>query len=181
MAELSDDDSFHEADIYLDPPSNDVTDEDSGKEDSVDINNLTGGQLRAKAIVTLRKKHQEKQIIGQSDSDEDVHDICSNKRNRRKRAKIPRNNRNWSKRELSENNTLQLTWNGVKPVFLNIRWSPTSLFELFINDEIIEYILERTILYAGQKGNPDFIISTEELKLFFAILLTSGYNVLPRR
>ena len=104
MAELSDDDSFHEADIYLDPPSNDVTDEDSGKEDSVDINNLTGGQLRAKAIVTLRKKHQEKQIIGQSNHDEDVHGICPNKRNRRKRAKIPRNNMNWPKRELSENN-----------------------------------------------------------------------------
>ena len=88
---------------------------------------------------------------------------------------------NWPKRELSENNTLQLTWNGAKQIFLNIHWSPTFLFDLFINDEIIEHILEQTILYAAQKGNPDFIISTEELKFFFAIILTSGYNVLPRR
>ncbi|GFT63544.1 hypothetical protein NPIL_666011 [Nephila pilipes] len=40
---------------------------------------------------------------------------------------------------------------------------------------------EQSILYAGQKGDHDFVIGAEDLKLFFAILFTSGYNVLPRR
>ncbi|GFS38601.1 hypothetical protein NPIL_572601 [Nephila pilipes] len=67
MPELFDDDTFNEADIYLDPPSNEVTDEDSSREDCIDMNNLTGGQLRAKAVVTLWRKHPDKQIIGESD------------------------------------------------------------------------------------------------------------------
>ncbi|GFU49174.1 hypothetical protein NPIL_261601 [Nephila pilipes] len=77
--------------------------------------------------------------------------------------------------------TFQLTWNRAKPPFLNTHWSPISLFELFLNDEITEYILEQSILYASQKEDCDFVIGAEDLKLFFAILFTSGYNVLPRR
>ncbi|GFT45588.1 hypothetical protein NPIL_595001 [Nephila pilipes] len=60
MTELSDDDTFHGADIYLNPPSNEVKDEDSRKEDCIDMNNLTGDQLRANVFVTLRRKHQDK-------------------------------------------------------------------------------------------------------------------------
>ncbi|XP_054724350.1 piggyBac transposable element-derived protein 3-like [Uloborus diversus] len=182
MTELSDDDTFHGADIFLDPPSNEVTDEDSGKEDCLEMNNLTGGQLRAKAVVTLRKNNQERKIIGESDSEvEDVRHTPSNCKKRIMKKKIPQKNRNWSKSELRKDNYLQLTWNEQKPPFLNVHWSPTSLFELFLNGEIIQLILEQSILYAGQKGDHDFVIDADELKLFFAILLTSGYNVLPRR
>ncbi|GFT88074.1 hypothetical protein NPIL_405871 [Nephila pilipes] len=69
MAELSDDDKFHEAAIYLDPPSYEVI-----EEDCIDMNNLTEGQLRANSFVTLWRKHQVKQIICESDS-EDEHEI----------------------------------------------------------------------------------------------------------
>ncbi|GFT09862.1 hypothetical protein NPIL_432631 [Nephila pilipes] len=86
MAELSDDDTFIEVDIYLDPPSNKVTDEDSGKEDWIDMNNLIGCQLRANAVVTLRRKHQDKQTIGESYS-EDKHEIFTHDRNRIKKSR----------------------------------------------------------------------------------------------
>ncbi|GFS90196.1 piggyBac transposable element-derived protein 3 [Nephila pilipes] len=79
-----------------------------------------------------------------------------------------------------ENNTFQLTWNEAKPHFLNNIQSPTSLSEMFLNDEVIEHILEQSILYAGQKGDRDFVIGAVDLKIF-AILFASGYNVLPRR
>ncbi|GFS77487.1 piggyBac transposable element-derived protein 3 [Nephila pilipes] len=181
MAELSDDDTFNLADIYLDPPSNEVIDEDCGKEDCIDMNNLTGGPLRANLVVNLWRIHQDKQIIGESDG-EDEHEIVTHNRNRiKKKQKFPPNIRNWSRNELPENNTFQFIWNGAKPPFLNIIWHPISLFELFLNDEIIEHILEQSILYAGQKGDHDFVIGAEDLKLFFTILFTSGYNVLPRR
>ncbi|GFT52602.1 DDE_Tnp_1_7 domain-containing protein [Nephila pilipes] len=39
----------------------------------------------------------------------------------------------------------------------------------------------QSIVYAAQKGDHDFAIGAEDLKLFFAILFTSGYNVLPRK
>ncbi|GFU34348.1 hypothetical protein NPIL_261451 [Nephila pilipes] len=74
--------------------------------------------------------------------------------------------RSWFSNKLLENNIFQLTWNGEKPPFFNIHWSSISVYELFLNDEIIEYILEQSILYAGQKGDHDFVIGAENLKLF---------------
>ncbi|GFT06206.1 hypothetical protein NPIL_603711, partial [Nephila pilipes] len=90
MAELCDDDIFNETDFYLDPLSNEATNEDSGKEDCIDMNNLTRCQLRANAVVTLRCKHQDKQIIGESDN-EDEHEILTHNRNQ---IKTPRDIKN---------------------------------------------------------------------------------------
>ncbi|GFU29521.1 hypothetical protein NPIL_77251 [Nephila pilipes] len=89
MAELSDDDTVNEADIYLDPPSNKVTDEDCGKEYCIDMNNLTEGPLRANVVVILRRQYQNKQIIGESDN-EDEHGIVTHNRNRVKKQRFPK-------------------------------------------------------------------------------------------
>ena len=41
MAQLEESDDFFTADIYITPPSGNITDEDSGNED-VTVNNLSG-------------------------------------------------------------------------------------------------------------------------------------------
>ncbi|GFU20334.1 hypothetical protein NPIL_656261 [Nephila pilipes] len=89
MAELYDDDTVNEADIYLDPPSNEVTDEDCSKEHCIDMNYLTGGPQRVNAVVTLPRQYQDQQIIGESDS-EDEHEIVIHNRNRIKKQRFPK-------------------------------------------------------------------------------------------
>ena len=54
---------------------------------------------------------------------------------------------------------------------------PLDLFQLFCNDEFFVYIKQQSKIYAKQK-NPtcSFEVSADELKIFIAILLLSGYS-----
>ena len=53
LSALEDDDDFNRADIYLTAPDNGVgSDEDSGGEDDVSPNNLSGKQLDAEAVAS---------------------------------------------------------------------------------------------------------------------------------
>lgn len=60
--------------------------------------------------------------------------------------------------------------------------TPVELFEQYWDDQFWELIKEQSIAYS-KLGNPNstFDVSVHELKLFFAILLVSGYSSLPRR
>jgi len=60
-------------------------------------------------------------------------------------------------------------------------YSPATLFELFLSDDVVESIASSSVEYARQKGNHSFQLTTDDLRLFFAILFTSGYCVLPSR
>ena len=54
--------------------------------------------------------------------------------------------------------------------------TPTSIFNLFLDDDVIQMIVDMTNLYAHRnKGD------SKEIRLFLAILLLSGYNSLLRR
>nr|CAI5841636.1 unnamed protein product [Callosobruchus analis] len=60
--------------------------------------------------------------------------------------------------------------------------NPLEFFALFWNDTFFEYTKEQTILYATQQNaNTSFSVTVEELKVFFAILLISGYSKSPRK
>ena len=60
--------------------------------------------------------------------------------------------------------------------------SPTALFDLYFDDTVIDFMVEMTNLYAQHdKSKHDFLTSPDEMRLFIAMLLLSGYNVLPRR
>ena len=58
--------------------------------------------------------------------------------------------------------------------------NPCELFELFLPDEILEIILKYSLEYAISKHR-EFTSTVEELRVFFAILILSGYCSLPRR
>ena len=69
LSALEDDDDFNRADIYLTPPDNGVgSDEDSGGEDDVSPNNLSGKQLDAEAVAVVHRNFSEKDIFGDSES-----------------------------------------------------------------------------------------------------------------
>jgi len=55
------------------------------------------------------------------------------------------------------------------------------LFEMFLDDQAVNLLIENTKKYAQLKSKHTFKITEAELKLFIAILFTSGYAQLPQR
>jgi hypothetical protein len=59
--------------------------------------------------------------------------------------------------------------------------SPIEFFELFINDEILEYTQAEMTKYSLKRNWPDIKVEINELKVFLAILIVTGYNTLPQK
>ena len=58
---------------------------------------------------------------------------------------------------------------------------PEEYFELFYNEEVINFITSMFNLYASQdKGNASFSTNPEEIKCWLGILMLSGYMSFPR-
>ena len=57
---------------------------------------------------------------------------------------------------------------------------PVELFRLFVNNEICEMIRCETERYAAQKNQP-MNISAQEIEMFLAIVILTGYNSRPRQ
>ena len=59
---------------------------------------------------------------------------------------------------------------------LNEHWTPVDAAEMFIfSKEVLEIIRTYTIRYANKKLNFTFNLTIDELKVFFSIILLSGY------
>lgn len=52
---------------------------------------------------------------------------------------------------------------------------------MFFDEEVIENIVEFSILYARSKGNDAFTTTANEVRAFIGVLLVSGYSPAPRR
>jgi len=59
--------------------------------------------------------------------------------------------------------------------------TPAHIFDLFFDDEVINYTLNMTNLYAMQRGKPTFSVRADEIRGVLTILLISGYVQLPSR
>uniref|UniRef100_A0A034WJ05 PiggyBac transposable element-derived protein 3 n=1 Tax=Bactrocera dorsalis TaxID=27457 RepID=A0A034WJ05_BACDO len=60
-------------------------------------------------------------------------------------------------------------------------YSPIQLFNLFIDDEIIKYLVRCTMNYAKvDHKDLKFVMDDEEMRRFIGILFVTGYNT-PRR
>jgi hypothetical protein len=51
----------------------------------------------------------------------------------------------------------------------------------FFSDDVVNSLVKSSVQYARQKGNVSFELSPDELRIFFAILFTSGYATLPSK
>lgn len=72
-------------------------------------------------------------------------------------------------------------WKQQNVDFSRIPQTPTGLFELFLDDDVIELLVQNSMSYAGLRGNHQFQTTPEEMRVFLAILLISGYSRVPRR
>jgi len=59
--------------------------------------------------------------------------------------------------------------------------TPGYIFDLFFDDEVINYTITMTNLYAMQREKPTFSVTADEIHSVLAILLISDYVQLPSR
>lgn len=160
--------------IIFPPEDNENTDEDSGEEDNVEINNLPGRQLRATAEVKLPETLLDSQQSDEFDSDDDL--PLSHFVKRPKKSKSSNKNEFiWTSNDISSN----------MPPWCNIygpkqELSPAETFCLFFDDDVMDMLVTFSNLYASTH-NRDSDITINEMRCFIGILLLSGYNCVSRR
>ncbi|CAK1593770.1 unnamed protein product [Parnassius mnemosyne] len=155
---------YRERLICILPPPVDpdcLTDEDSGEEDNVTLNNLPRNILLQPAEVMIQGQ------IMVSDTEEEPSDSTGRTKRRRTYA--------WRKRDLAKN---PVNWPDVQGACQDKR--PIEWFENFLDEDVISLLVSESNKYAVKKNLPGDI-TTEDMKCFIGILLVSGYSWLPRR
>ena len=170
-------------DVFLSPPDDPTcSDADSGDEDlGGTFDNLTRSQLESEATATVTTYEGRVHTDDISSSESEPEGPTEKKKcaGRKRQVKQP-SQRDWIKQDTptseqnSENTETFLDYSSTYS-------SPASLFELFFDSDVMEMISENSVKYARQKGNLTFVVTAQELRLFLAILINSGYAPLPRR
>lgn len=75
----------------------------------------------------------------------------------------------------------KLKWSVPKSNLLDIHQCSVSLLEDFMSDDLIDLFVDQTNIYVKLKGNTSLSIRSNEIRLFLAILITSGYSILPQK
>ena len=130
-------------------------------EGHVEMSNLPGNQLLSEASAS---KSSGRKIVP-----EKIARSCSKKKK----------TYHWNKTDLKDMNSEPSY--PYKPSASNLPRSPLEVFYLFFDDEVIQFLTEKTNEYAKFRGNHSFNVSTEEMKVLVGILLISGYVTVPRR
>ncbi|RUS82144.1 hypothetical protein EGW08_010078 [Elysia chlorotica] len=152
---MLEEEDFEEAEVILTPPGNgEGSDEDSGDEDQGgSFDNPPAAQLNAAATLWLLRRGgtldraDDSDDNGLSKDDEDSNDALDPVPTKReKRAPVKRL---WRKEDLTpkQKECIDLQ----PPSFLSKDLSPTQLFELFFDDEVIEDIVTLTTKYASEE------------------------------
>ena len=153
-------------DIYIEPPEQGfVTDEDSGEEDAGGlIDNLSGSQLRSQAelkIITTTAGNEDEML--EERETEITPTVAS--------PSV------WVDGDLVQNGRAFVSGDYSK--YRN--QSCVELFEMYLDNETIDYLIKETTRYALFKNCADPAITKNELKCFLGILILSGYNQVPSK
>ncbi|KAK9694758.1 Transposase IS4 [Popillia japonica] len=150
------------ASITIFPPDNangEITDEDSGEEDDVCIENLPGSQLRERAELNFDEPTRLENTEDSSDEEDNFplsHFVPLKKFktfNWVLGQDLPQQTESWNKPCTAENNL-----------------NPIELFCLFFNNPLIANMCNFSNLYASQHN-----------RMGNLVLIFSGYNILPRK
>lgn len=170
--------------IFIAPPDPAIlTDEDSGDEDGVgDYDNLSKRQLLADAEIrtlsgnVIGERMEEITSLG---THSNTGETAAEESTFFKKYELPKlsDPKEWvsgdfatNKRSFPEGDYSQFENKTV-----------IDLFEMFIDTEIIEFLVQEASKYALFKNYLDPKVSQEEMKCFIAILILSGYNDLPSK
>lgn len=58
--------------------------------------------------------------------------------------------------------------------------TPVEIFEQFFDEEVMNMIVNYSMMYASQNNRHNFSLTVAELKVFLGILILSGYHKVPR-
>ncbi|XP_046408944.1 piggyBac transposable element-derived protein 3-like [Ischnura elegans] len=177
--QILEDDNIDFDEIYIEPPVvTELSDEDSADEDSGGkVDNLSGRQLRANAEVVVRKSGQESGMSQEICEDVQECSVAGPSRKAPKRCKKGEQEAVWDDGDITVHDRIF-----PNPDYSMFREaSPTTIFELFFDEEVIAHLVQESNKYAQfcNCNNPNII--PEELKVFVAILFLSGYNTVPSK
>ncbi|XP_045479725.1 piggyBac transposable element-derived protein 2-like [Harmonia axyridis] len=175
LALIEDESIENVREVAIFPPINactEVSDEDSGKEDFLDLNNLPGAQLQAPAEIQTESTDEY--------SSEDNLPLSIWKRtcqnNRKKTNPKKKKIYNWVKEDL--------ILPSIANSDMNLKYQSSSFpvvqFCRFFDDEVLDLIVNESNRYAAQI-NRKTIIEKSEIKSFIGILILSGYICVRRR
>ena len=88
--------------------------------------------------------------------------------------------RKWTNKDIPKKQQELLEFENTR-ASIDVNLPPHKLFELFFDDEVINYLCDQSKIYANSKGNFTFHVTLGEFRASLAILLISGYTSLPRR
>lgn len=89
--------------------------------------------------------------------------------------------RQWQRSDIPHRASERFQWKDTNVDTSRLPQTPDGLFELFFDDEVMDMIVEYSMMYAGSKGKHTFSTDANEISVFIAILLISGYSTVPRR
>lgn len=192
------------SEISLLPPEWSLSDEDSGDEDDNNLERLSGNQLLAEAEASVRKIIDGELVVQTVSRDQLSQVESSNSRHYRPSntqcsenssskvctTSLPRQNISHDTSSIKKTKTYHWVKQDIVPSeakeFELPEWlqesdgDPVKLFELFYDTEVIQMICDFTNLYAFQSGEHNLNFKPEEVRVFLAILLVSGYSQVPR-
>lgn len=185
--------------IFIEPPECNVgTDEDSADEDEGGmVHNLTGRQLRAPVEIKLTDNTRMGNNSVEPSTVPDEHPPStaeiiheeSFSQTEQTEQHIPPNYV-WINERLGKK--MDCCWiegdlETGRRIFPDENYSRyenlscADIFEIFFDNEIIEFLVEETQKYAIFLNHPDPNITAAEIKCFLGILILSGYNTLPSK
>ena len=153
---------------------------DSGDENVVDrdASVQSGNQLLGCAVLETKLKNA-KVVRGNDDEQNktiDYQDLAPELKKKKKKSKVKHIN----KRKHSDLPIIDdFEWNLPIPS-LDSHGPPSSLFEKFLTDDILQFICNESVRYAQSKGSHSYKLELHDLKAFIAILLVNRYVDLPR-
>lgn len=178
--------------IFIEPPdATELTDEDSGDEDGGGmVDNLSRNQLSAVAQMEIFYNDATEEVNNNPEEDNDflnrtdnVHSEFDNTEQGLATTtnfsvpveKVDYNKIQWINGDLEDHDQDFPSANYEK--FKTM--TALEIFELFIDDEIIEYMILESTKYAQYNNWTNSCITKEEMRCFLAILILSGYNGVP--
>ena len=189
LAQIEENETVTSAIVFIQPPSDGFDSEgDSGDEDiGGSVNNLSGKQLQTNAVASVvsisrspKGNEEDNQIGCLFDSSADSPQLPLETESSTTSGTALRRNR---KRRWVRNQDLQPSF----PPFTLSRktykkgMQPEEYFELFYDEEVINFITNMFNLYASQdKDDASFSTNPEKIKCWLGILMLSGYMSFPR-